>query len=63
MIGPLAFRLHLLHRFFVHLNVPVDHHLFEKEEVLDGHYLLQEALVDALFGAGLGQHEVSLRDA
>lgn len=45
------------------MDVLVDHHLLEQDEVFDRQNLLQQALVDAFVRALLRHHEVRLRDA
>lgn len=59
----LALPVQLAHSLSVHLDVPIDHHLFEEHEVFDGHDLLEQALVDTFVGPRLGHDKVGLRDA
>ena len=62
-VSALALLLHLSDGLLVHLNVFIDHHLFEEDEVFDRQNLLQEALMDTLGCALLRHDEVRLRDA
>ena len=57
-----ALGLHLTHCLFVHSDVTIDHHLFEENEILHSHDLLQQALVDSLLGSRPGQNVVLLGD-
>lgn len=59
-ISTFALLLHLAHGFLVHLNVLVHHHLLEENEVLDGQYLLQKTLMDALGCLLLRHDKISL---
>ena len=56
------FCLHLLHCVLVHLDIPVDHHFLEENEVFHGQDLLEKTLVDALLSSRLRHDKVLWRD-
>ena len=58
----LALRLQSSQCLFVHLDVPIDHHLLKEDEVFYCHDLLEQTLMDPFWGTGLRHHEISRRD-